>query len=160
MGFLMGNYATHNTAQIRNLARHVPESIPLGFHWCFGTFGGWPRFAPDDLGRAVELSNAAVEAANRRVDWIHIPTLNRSDDAFYRPLQNLRPQGARVFLGMIHTMPTFKERFEVAKKYLPDFGIAVYCGFGRQSPSDVPKVIQDHRQAMQFFRARRAGESA
>jgi len=156
----MGNYATHNTAQIRNLARHVPESIPLGFHWCFGTFGGWPRFAPDDLGRAVELSNAAVEAANRRVDWIHIPTLNRSDDAFYRPLQNLRPQGARVFLGMIHTMPTFKERFEVAKKYLPDFGIAVYCGFGRQSPSDVPKVIQDHRQAMQFFRARRAGESA
>ena len=25
---------------------------------CFGTFGGWPAFAPDDLGRPVELINA------------------------------------------------------------------------------------------------------
>jgi hypothetical protein len=139
--------ATH-TAPIGRLSRLLPEAVDLGFHFCFGTFGGWPRFAPDDLGRTVELVNAAVAATGRRVDWVHIPALERTDQAFYAPLANLEPQGARVYLGMVHSMPSLKQRLEVASKYVPDFGLAAYCGFGRLPPAEVPALLDDHRKAL------------
>ena len=87
-----GEIATH-TAPIQRLSQTIPSEVALGFHFCFGTFGGWPRFAPDDLGRTVELVNAAVVATGRRVDWVHIPTLDRTDAAFYAPLVRARSQG-------------------------------------------------------------------
>jgi hypothetical protein len=137
-----------NVAEVRALSPSIPESVALGYHFCFGTLGGWPRFAPNDLGAAVELANAFVDASGRRVDWIHIPVLNRTDDAFFAPLKNLKPQGARVFLGMIHNMDTFDERLAVARKYLPDFGLGAYCGFGRLPPTELPKILDEHLKAV------------
>ena len=90
--------------------RSIPRDVSLGYHFCFGTLGGWPRFQPDDLSQTVKLANAFVAASGRAVDWIHIPVLDRSDDAFFAPLRELDPQGARVYLGAIHNMTRFKER--------------------------------------------------
>ena len=94
--------------QIARLSKAVPEDVALGFHFCFGTFGGWPAFAPDDLSRPVDLINAVLASIDRQVDWIHIPTLDRTDDAFYAPLKRLDAKGARVYLGAIHSMATLK----------------------------------------------------
>src|SRR5262249_15480600 len=116
---------TH-VAPIRRLSALLPAEAALGFHFCFGTFGGWPAFAPADLGRAVELINASVVAAGRRTDWIHVPTLDRTDDAFYAPLARLNPSDARIYLGMIHSMGSFRERLAVGRKFVPDFGLAAY----------------------------------
>lgn len=137
---------------IGRLSRKIPEKVALGFHFCFGTFGGWPRFAPDDLGRTVELINASAEAVGRRIDWIHIPTLDRTDDAFYAPLARLDARGARVYLGVIHSMGSLKERLQTAHKFLPDFGLAAYCGFGRTPPEQMPQVLQDHLKALELNR--------
>lgn len=141
--------ATH-VAPIGPLSRLVPAAAALGFHFCFGTFGGWPRFAPPDLGRTVELVNASVAATGRRVDWVHIPTLDTIDDAFYAPLAKLSVDGARVYLGMIHSMPSFGARLAVARQHLPEFGIAAYCGFGRLPPSEMPAVLDDHAAALKM----------
>jgi len=84
-----------NVAQFRRLSPLVPEKAHLGYHLCFGTLGGWPRFAPADLSATVDLANAVIEASGRRVDWIHIPVLNGVGDAFFAPLKNLKPRGAR-----------------------------------------------------------------
>ena len=138
---------TH-TAPIRRLSALLPADVALGFHFCFGTFGGWPSFAPDNLGRTVELINASVEAAGRRTDWIHLPTLNRTDREFYAPLAGLNPKGARIYLGMIHSMDTFAQRLAVAREFVPDFGIAAYCGFGRTPPDQMPQILEDHRRAI------------
>jgi hypothetical protein len=137
-----------NVAQFRILSPRIPESVELGYHFCFGTLGGWPRFQPDDLGQAVKLANGFVEASGRPVDWIHIPVLDRSDNAFYAPLRDLKPQGARVYLGAIHNMARFKERIAVARKYLPEFGLGAYCGFGRQPPSELRNILNDHLRAV------------
>ena len=59
-----------------------------------------------------------------------------STDAFFAPLKNLKPRGARVYLGVIHHMDGFKERIALARKYLPEFGLAAYCGFGRVPPAE------------------------
>lgn len=134
--------------QIRSLSPHIPAGALLGYHLCFGTLGGWPRFSPPDLGEAVKLANALVEASGRRVDWIHIPLLDRADDAFVAPLADLKPRGARVYLGAIHHMESFRARIAAAKKYLPSFGVAAYCGFGRSPVEQMPAVLQEHLQAV------------
>jgi len=138
---------TH-VAPIARLSKQLPDGVQLGFHFCFGTFGGWPAFAPDTLSATVDLANAAVESAARRVDWVHIPTLDRADDAFYAPLARLDPRGARVYLGAIHNMSTLKARLDAARKFLPDFGLAAYCGFGRTPPAEMPRLLADHLAAL------------
>ena len=139
-------------AQIRHLASAIPANVALGYHFCFGTLGGWPRFLPDDLGQAVKLANAVVVASGRRVDWIHLPVLDRSDDAFLAPLAALEPDGARVYLGVIHNMERFDERIAIAHRYLPDFGLGAYCGFGRLAPSELPGILDDHLRAAEAAR--------
>jgi hypothetical protein len=138
-----------NVEQVSRLSPAIPEEVHLGYHLCFGTFGGWPRFAPDDLDRTVALANAMIAASGRRVDWIHLPTLDRVDDAFYAPLARLAPRGARIFLGAIHNMGRFDQRLAIARRYLPEFGLAAPCGFGRTPPEDIPGLIDNHLRVAQ-----------
>jgi hypothetical protein len=143
---------TH-VAPVKRLSALLPNDVALGFHFCFGTFGGWPAFAPADLGRAVELINASVAAAGRRTDWIHIPTLDRTDDTFYAPLARLQGGNARIYLGMIHSMPSFRERLAVVRKFVADFGLGAYCGFGRTPPEKLAQVLDDHIKAVEMLKA-------
>ena len=140
-----------NVPQIHALSRDIPESVMLGFHLCFGTLGGWPRFAPESADCAVELANAFMASAGRKVDWMHIPVLDRSDETYYAPLADLRPHGAKIFLGMIHNMDTFAHRFALAKKFLPDFGVAAYCGFGRRRPEELAAILAEHLEALEVL---------
>ena len=149
-GFPLEGAIERNLGQVSNLSPHIPPDVALGYHFCFGTLGGWPRFQPDDLGQAVKLANAFGAASGRRVDWIHIPVLDRSDDVFLAPLKDLNPQGARVYLGAIHNMARFKERIATARKYLPDFGLGAYCGFGRLPVSELPNILADHLKAIEI----------
>ena len=137
-----------NTAQFRALSPRIPERVELGYHFCFGTLGGWPRFAPADLSATVQLANATIEASGRRVDWVHIPVLPDVKESFFAPLKDLRLRGARVYLCVVHHMEGFKERIALARKYLPEFGLAAYCGFGRIPPADMPAVLNEHLQAI------------
>jgi hypothetical protein len=152
-GYPVEGAIERNLDEVRALSPQIPEAVALGYHFCFGTLGGWPRFVPDDLGQAVRLANAFVAASGRRVDWIHLPVLDRSDDAFFAPLARLTPQGARVYLGAIHSMDTFAQRLAVARKFLPEFGLGAYCGFGRLPPSALPAVLADHLKAVELAAA-------
>jgi hypothetical protein len=151
-GFPLEGAIERNLIEVRNLSPHIPADVALGYHFCFGTLGGWPRFQPDDLGHAVSLANAFVAASGRKVDWIHIPVLDRSDDRFFAPLKQLAPQGARVYLGAVHNMATFRERIKTARKYLPDFGLGAYCGFGRRPPAELPQILNEHIEAVEIAR--------
>jgi len=149
-GFPLEGAIERNLTEVRNLSPHIPADVALGYHFCFGTLGGWPRFQPDDLSQAVKLVNGFVSASGRKVDWVHIPTLDTANEAFYAPLKDLKPQGARVYLGNIHNMANFKQRLAVARKYLPEFGLGAYCGFGRMPVSELPNVLADHLEAAEI----------
>ncbi|MFM9970159.1 MAG: hypothetical protein ACKVQK_17350 [Burkholderiales bacterium] len=142
---------TH-TAPITRLTALLPRGVALGIHFCFGTFGGWPSFTPPDFGRAVELINASVAAAGRKVDWVHIPTLDRADPAHYAPFKDLQMGDTRIYLGMIHSMGTLARRVEVAHSVIPDFGLAAYCGFGRTPPEQLPQILGDHLKAVEILK--------
>jgi hypothetical protein len=141
-----------NLNQIHALSKDLPDEVFLGFHLCFGTLGGWPRFEPASMDKAVELANAFIAGSGRRVDWMHIPVLNRSDDEYYEALSDLKPQKARIFLGMIHNMETFEVRLAAARKYIKDFGVAAYCGFGRRPKGDLPEILREHFAALDLMR--------
>lgn len=141
-----------NSEQFRTLCAAVPEGALLGFHLCFGTFGGWPRFAPETLERTVALANAIAAVSPRRIDWMHIPALDTSDAAFYAPLSELKLGDARVYLGLVHSMDSFPERLAAARAVLPDFGLAGYCGLGRLGPDEVSGNFADHLRAVDLAR--------
>ena len=41
-----------------------------------------------------------------------------------------------------------QERVAAARKYVPDFGLAAYCGFGRTPPGELPRILADHLGAL------------
>ena len=109
----------------------------------------------NDMSRGVRFANALVSEARRRVDFVHIPTLDRVEDEFYAPLRDLNVDGARVYLGMIHNMSDlsrFKRRVQAAKKYLPEFGLAAPCGYGRENPAGLPAHLKAHLDAVEVLR--------
>lgn len=142
-----------NVPQVLEMSRDIPESVKLGYHLCFGTLGGWPRFAPDSARDVVELANAFIQGSGRKVDWMHIPVLDRTDADYYAPFGDLRAGSSRIYLGMIHNMATFGTRLEQARKYLPSFGVAAYCGFGRRSPAELPSVLDEHLTALRHMQS-------
>ena len=139
-----------NVGQFARLCPLIPPEVQVGVHLCFGTLGGWPRFAPNDLGQTVDLANGIIAGAGRGLDWIHLPVLDRSDDAFFAPLARLRAGDTRVFLGVIHNMERFGERVATARKYLGEFGLAGFCGFGRMPAADMPQVLDAHLRALEL----------
>ncbi len=47
-------------------------------------------------------------------------------------------------------MPSFLERLAIVRKYLKEFGLAAYCGFGRTPPGELDQVLSDHLAALKI----------
>jgi hypothetical protein len=41
-------------------------------------------------------------------------------------------------------------RLEIARKFVADFGLAAYCGFGRTPPAELPRILHDHLAALRI----------
>jgi hypothetical protein len=127
---------------VTRLTRLIPAEVLVGYHLCYGTFPEWPMYEARDMGLLVRMANFAVANSGRTVDWLHLagPRYLRSEDrSFFRPLADLEPGDARVFLGIvlpIDGVPGLRRRHATASRYLSDFGVAMYCGFGRQPGAD------------------------
>ena len=107
------------------------------------------------MGLIVRMANYAVANSGRQVDWLHLagPRYLRSEDKrFFRPLADLEPGDARVFLGIvlpIDGVPGLARRHATARRYLDDFGVAMYCGFGRQPGQDGMETMREHRRTVE-----------
>jgi len=134
---------------LQTLPRRVPAEATMGFHFCYGTFPQKPAVMPEDLRLSVMFANAAVAQAGRKVDFVHltVPRI-RTDEVYFRPLEDLEIGDTKVYLGVINTdgVEATRERIAVARKFLPEFGLAAECGFGREKPEDVPGIIEMHKQ--------------
>ncbi len=136
-----------HVAQLGPLGDAIPDGAGLGFHWCYGTWGGWPAVAMKDLELCVRMSNEAVRRVSRHVDYVHMPVVSRPDEAFFAPLRHLEIGDTRVFLGMVHHtdgIEDYRRRRDHARKYLPEFGIAGVCGYGRVEPEEVRGILDLH----------------
>lgn len=132
------------------LAPQVPEDVLMGLHLCYGTFPEWPMFEARDMGLIVRMANHAVAHAGRPLDWVHLagPRYLRSeDDAFFAPLADLDAPDSRVFLGIVlpvDGVDGLRRRQATASRHLADFGVAQYCGMGRQRGEDPAATLREH----------------
>jgi hypothetical protein len=101
------------------------------------------------MGDMVEFANRVSRQIARPVQLIHMPVpRNRSDDAYFEPLQRLklRPE-TELCLGLVHHtdgVEGTKKRLAAAKKYTANFSIATECGFGRRDPQTIPELLRIH----------------
>lgn len=152
-------FARH-TESLARLWRGIPDDTVLGYHWCYGTWGGWPRIVMPDLGLCVRLSNEAVARSGRHVDYVHMPVIRRARAEFFAPLSDLDIGGTRVFLGLIHhddDPAAFRAQLALAASYLDDFGIAGPCGYGRVPSENLTDVLSAHAHGLDELRRTRSG---
>ena len=62
---------------------------------------------------------------------------------------------ARVFLGIvlpIDGVSGLRRRQDTASRYFSDFGVAMYCGFGRQPGADGTETMREHGRVVRAVR--------
>jgi hypothetical protein len=132
----------------------IPEEALAGYHLCYGTHGGWPMYEAHDMGLMVKMANYAVEHSGRRVDFVHMagPRALRSEDSrYFAPLADLEAPDTRVYLGIVLPIDGergLRRRHATASRYLDDFGVSMYCGFGRQPGEDGMETMREHRRVV------------
>jgi len=145
-------------AAVDQLPRLIPGEVLVGYHLCYGTFPEWPMYEARDMSVLVRMANYAVANSGRTADWVHMagPRYLRSEDErFFRPLTGLETGDARVFLGIVLPLdgePGLRRREATARKFLPDFGVALYCGFRVQPGSTPEQAIREHRDVVRAVR--------
>ena len=129
-------------ANFQRLGATVPADVELGFHLCYGDLDAKHFIEPADATKMVELANLIARSVSRPLTWLHMPVpIDRTDDAFYAPFENLRlGAGTELYLGLVHAQDGVegaRRRIETAKKCAPSFGIASECGISRGRDSNL-----------------------
>jgi hypothetical protein len=150
------NPLTRVAGVIAAVSARIPGDVWLGLHLCYGSLGHAEGGSADsahfkeieNLNVCVDIANSCVAALDRSVQFIHMPVqVSRGfEDAFYAPLRRLAVGDARIYLGLIDMVDGVegaRRRIEIARKYLPDFGVATQCGWGRRPPSDKLEGLLD-----------------
>jgi hypothetical protein len=139
---------------VTRITRLIPEEALVGYHLCYGTFPTWPMHEARDMELIVRMANFAVENSGRLVDWLHLAgpkDLRSQDDRFFAPLTGLETPDTRVYLGIVLPIDGadgLRRRHATASKYLDDFGVAMYCGFGRQPGQDGLETMREHSRVV------------
>jgi hypothetical protein len=139
---------------VARLTPQIPEDVMVGYHFCYGTFPEWPMYEARDYEVLVRMANYAVANSGRTVDWVHMagPRYLRSEDKrFFRPLSDLDVGDTRVYLGIVlplDGLPGLRRRHATASRYLGNFGVAMYCGFGRQPGVDGMETMREHARVV------------
>ncbi len=135
---------------LAELGQAVAPDVELGYHLCYGSQNHKHALEPRDLTACVTISNEVAAKLNRRIDYVHMPVpRERTDDAYFEPLGLLdRRRIGEVYLGLVHYtdgVEGARRRIAAAQRYLPEFGIAAECGFGRRpAHQDLMRLIKLH----------------
>lgn len=130
----------------------MPRDVELGFHLCYGDFGGKHFFDPVTARHLVEVANAIARQVAHEVDYIHLPVpLPRATPEFFAPMRQFKlSPHTEIYLGLIHAadgVEGTKKRIALAHEYVPNFGIATECGFARARKPDLVRELLDIRAA-------------
>ena len=140
----------------------MPGDIELLFHFCYGDSNHKHVVEPTDMADMVAMANRLTDGIKRPIQLIHMPVpRDRSDDAYFAPLKNLRLKPAtELSLGLVHHtdgVAGTRRRLAAAEKRVKDFSIATECGFGRRRPETIPELLAHSRRGGRMSRPMSAG---
>jgi methionine synthase II (cobalamin-independent) len=142
---------TRVVEQLVRLGNQVPGDVELGYHLCYGDARHKHFVEPADTTKLVDVANGIAAGLQRSLNWISMPVpRNRSDDAYFAPLKNLRlhPE-TELYLGLVHFtdgVEGTRRRIVAAQRVVQDFGVATECGFGRRPPETIPDLLRIHSE--------------
>ena len=137
--------------RIIRLCKAVDADIELGFHLCYGDYEHKHLIEPTDLGLMVMLANEIVKRVGpfHPVAWLHMPVpKDRTDIAYFEPLDDLKLDDTQLFLGLVHANDEVgtQERIKVAQSvWKGPFGVATECGMGRTPKEELDSIFQISR---------------
>lgn len=140
-------------AKFERLCAGIPGEVELGFHLCYGDLDAKHFVEPRDTRALADFATMLVRSVGHPIAYVHVPVpVNRSDDAYFAPLANLRlPEGTELFLGLVHATDGVEgtlRRMEAASKYVQGFGIATECGIARaRTVQLVEEILRVHAGA-------------
>ncbi|HEY1804983.1 MAG TPA: hypothetical protein VGG45_10940 [Terracidiphilus sp.] len=128
--------------RLARLSAAVPRDVELGFHLCYGDWGGRHQIEPADSGAMVNLSNAIAAQNGKNLSYVHMPVpIARNDPAYFEPLRGLNlASNTEVYLGLVHLQDGVagaRSRIAAAAKFLHEFGVGTECGLGRAKTSEM-----------------------
>ena len=132
----------------KRLASVVDADVEMGFHICYGDSGHEHFVQPEDMRLMVDLAKDIVRnvAPVHPVKYIHMPVLKGWTDArFFESLADLNLDGAKLFLGLVHSgdIEGTRKRIAAAQSVYGDvFGVATECGLGRTPPEEVSSILR------------------
>ncbi len=143
--------------QLARLGARVPETVDLGYHLCYGSPADEHLVMPKNMAILAEIGNGLASRLQRRMDFLHLPVpKDRTDRDYFHPLEGLKsPEGTSIILGLIHHNDPDGDaaRIAAAREFLPAFGVASECGWGRTDPTRVPSLLDSHRRAVEHLNA-------
>ena len=152
------DYKSQVFSQLGRLGNAVPDAVDLGYHLCYGSPRDEHLVMPTDMAVLVEIANGLAANLLRRLDYVHMPVPQaRTDADYFRPLEGLAlPATAEIMLGLIHYDDAAGDcaRMDTALQFLPSFGAATECGWGRADPNRVPGLLASHRLAVAYLTRR------
>ncbi|PKB67018.1 MAG: hypothetical protein BZY81_05600 [SAR202 cluster bacterium Io17-Chloro-G4] len=149
------DYKQQIFSELVRIGQLVPESVDMGYHLCYGSPRDEHLVQPKDMGILVEISNGVIEGLGRRLDFLHLPVpKDRTDAGYFQPLQELKAASdTEIYLGLIHfdDQAGDAQRMATAKQFIPSFGVATECGWGRTDPTRVESLLQSHAVAVRVM---------
>lgn len=124
----------------------LSEEVRIGFHICCGTAPYYPVQPLDTIDLPVRLANAIQAASGNKVNYFHVPAMQDSGDEYFAPLADLTTGDATIYLGIEVNdgAEEMERRAASARKFLPEFGVAHYCGY-MWNKEIMPGLLKDLR---------------
>lgn len=138
----------HIFDQLNRLAAAVDPHVEIGYHLCYGDLGHVHFVQPPDTALLVEMANSIVQKIStiHPVAYIHMPVpKDRTDEAYFKPLKDLRLHDTKLFLGVVHANDEAgtKARLEAAQVVYPNIsGISTECGLGRTPSEELGSILE------------------
>ena len=147
------DYKEQIFSELARMGQRVPETVDMGYHLCYGSPMDEHLVMPKDMGILIEISNGLLAGLNRRLDFLHLPVpKGRTDSGYFQPLTGLKlAPNTEIYLGLIHfdDQAGDAQRMATAKQFIPSFGVATECGWGRTEPTRVNGLLRSHATAVQ-----------
>ena len=126
----------------------VPLDVEVGVHLCYGDVGERHFVEPRDAANLTRFANELTDATARPITWIHLPVpIERDDDAYFAPLEQLAIGDAELYLGLVHRedgVDGAARRIEAAGRHVEEFGVATECGIGRAAQDATADIFRTH----------------
>ncbi len=151
-GYPLEGSIERNLTEVRNLSPHIPAASRSAITSALERSAAGRASSPTTWDRPCNSPTASSKPRGAKSIGFTFRCSTAATTRSFAPLRELEPQGARVYLGMIHNMARFKARLATARKYISDFGLGAYCGFGRMPVSELPNVLAAHLEAVDIAR--------